>query len=132
MTITISKEERDALYERIVVRLSGIDDVHRVVEQEDWGAAQALGQEFSDLLRFVCSDLGWGEGPRSSLTLSTPADVLARAAAIVRDLAKADADQFESDRRHAEELEREAAYLRETCERLLEEIESGLPGDRAE
>jgi hypothetical protein len=128
MTITITKQERDALYERIVVRLNGIDDVHRVVEQEDWDAAQELGQEFSDLLRFVCGDLGWGEGPRSDLTLSTPADVLGRAAAAVRDLAKEDAAQFESERRAAEELEMEAIYLRQTCERLLGEIGSGPSG----
>ncbi|HEU5061876.1 MAG TPA: hypothetical protein VFT79_01845 [Solirubrobacterales bacterium] len=40
MRITINKEERDALYERFVLRINGIDRVHRVVEQEDWEAAQ--------------------------------------------------------------------------------------------
>ncbi|HEU5064067.1 MAG TPA: hypothetical protein VFT79_13090 [Solirubrobacterales bacterium] len=123
MTITLTKEERDALYERIVVRLNGIDDIHQVVEQEDWDAAQRLGQEFSDLLRFVCSDLGWGEASQPQLTLSAPPDVLSRAATIVRDLAQADANQFESERRDLEVLESEAAYLRQTCERLLAELQ---------
>jgi hypothetical protein len=80
MSITISAEERDALYDRIVLRLNGIGDVHTVVQQENWEAAQRLGTEFSDLLRLVYTDLEWGEGERRERTLNTPADVLARAA----------------------------------------------------
>lgn len=124
MTIVITGEDRDALYERIVIRLNGIDDVYRAVEQEDWASAQELGQEFSDLLRFVCADLGWGKRTDESLHLSTPPDVLARAAEVLRDLARSDAAHFESERRDAEEQESEARSLQQTCERLLEELQS--------
>lgn len=124
MTIAIKGEERDALYERIVMRLNGLDDVYRVIERGDWEAAQRLGQEFSDLLRFVCADLGWGERADESLRLGTPPDVLARAAAVLRDLARSDAAHFESERREAEEQENGARYLQETCERLLGELQS--------
>jgi hypothetical protein len=123
MSITITKEERDALYERIVTRLNGIDGVYRAVEEEDWGEAQKLGQEFSDLLRFVCEDLGWGEGAEESLDLKAPADVLARAAVTLRDLAKDDASHFEGERRGAEEHEGEARNLQQVCERLLGELQ---------
>jgi hypothetical protein len=123
MTITITKEERDALYERIVVRLNGLDDVNRVVEQGDWGEAQKLGQEFSDLLRFVCSDLGWGERGEETLSLSTPHDVLTRSAEAIRDLARCDVKQFESERQAAEELEKEAHYLQQACERILGDLQ---------
>lgn len=123
MTIVITGEDRDALYERIVMRLNGIDDVYRAVEQEDWASAQELGLEFSDLLRFVCADLGWGERADESLPLSTPPDVLARAAEVLRDLAKNDAAHFESERRDAEVQENEARSLAKTCERLLREIQ---------
>ena len=122
MSITITKEERDALYERIVMRLNGIDGVYRAVEEEDWEEAQKLGQEFSDLLRVVCEDLGWGEGAEGSLDLDAPADVLARAAATLRDLARTDAGHFEGERRGAEEQESEARNLQRVCERLLEKI----------
>lgn len=124
MTIAITGGERDALYERIVMRLNGIDDVYRAVEQEDWASAQELGQEFSDLLRFVCADLGWGERADESLPLTAPPDVLTRAAEVLRDLARSDAAHFESERRDAEAQENEARYLQETCERLLGELRS--------
>lgn len=124
MTIVITGEDRDALYERIVMRLNGIDDVYRAVEHEDWASAQELGQEFSDLLRFVCADLGWGERAAESLRLSAPPDVLTRAAEVLRNLARSDAAHFESERRDAEEQENEARYLQEACERLLEELQS--------
>lgn len=123
MTIVITGEDRDALYERIVMRLNGIDDVYRAVEQEDWASAQELGQEFSDLLRFVCSDLGWGERTDESLSLTAPPDVLTRAAEVLRDLARSDAAHFESERRDAEAQENEARDLEKTCERLLEQLQ---------
>lgn len=62
MTIVITGEDRDALYERIVMRLNGIDDVYRAVEQEDWASAQELGLEFSDLLRSSAPTWDGGRG----------------------------------------------------------------------
>lgn len=123
MSITITKEERDALYERIVMRLNGIDDVYRAVEQGDWASAQKLGQEFSDLLRFVCSDLGWGEGTEETLDLSTPPDVLSRAAKTLREMAETERAHFESESRQAAEGASEARYLQQTCDRLLGELQ---------
>jgi hypothetical protein len=124
MSITITGDERDALYERIVMRLNGIDGVYRAVEEGDWAAAQELGLEFSDLLRFVCSDLGWGERAEESVPLSTPPDVLSHAVEVVRDLAKSDGAHFEAEKRDAEAQENEARYLQRTCDRLLGELGS--------
>jgi hypothetical protein len=122
MSITITREERDALYKRIVVQLNGIDGVYRAVEDEDWATAQSLGQEFSALLRLVCEDLGWGAGEEGALTLSTPPDVLARAAGSLRDLARRDRIHYEEESKSAEEKADEARYLEQTCERLLGDI----------
>lgn len=119
MSTTITREERDALYDRIVVHLSGIDGVYRAVEDEDWAAAQELGQEFSDLLRLVCEDLGWGSEAGETLALSTPPDVLARAAGVLRDLAGSDRMHYEQESKSADEQAAEARYLEQTCERLL-------------
>jgi hypothetical protein len=122
MSITISAQERDALYERIVVRLNGIDSVYQAVAEEDWSTAQELGEEFSDLLRLVCSGLGWGERPGESFELSTPPDVIRRVASSLRVLARRDLVHQESESRHAEEKAGEAHYLRQTCDRLLSKI----------
>jgi hypothetical protein len=119
MSISITKEERDALYDRIIVRLSGIDDVYGAVEDEDWAVAQSLGQEFSALLRLVCEDLGWGVGEEETLTLTTPPDVLSHAAGSLRDLARRDRMHYEDESKSAGEKADEACYLEQTCERLL-------------
>jgi hypothetical protein len=124
MSITITREERDALYRRITTRLNGIDDVYRAVEDEDWEAAQKLGQEFSDLLRFVCTDIGWGEGTGESVRLAAPPDVVARAVGAVREMARADGSHFAGERQAAEEQEHEALDLQRTCERLLRDLRS--------
>jgi len=123
MSLTITGAERDALYERIVMRLNGIDGVYRAIEEEDWAAAQELGREFSDLLRFVCEDLGWGEGAKETIPLSTPPDVLSHAVEVVSGLARADGAHFEAEKRDVEAQENEARYLQQTCERLLEKLE---------
>lgn len=124
MSITISREERDALYHRIIVRMSGINDVYRAIEEEDWEAAQRLGQEFSDLLRLICEDLEWGEGEGEEFKLNTPPDVLLRAAAALGREARFDREHFEDEFRDAEESVRGARYLEQACERILREVES--------
>jgi hypothetical protein len=123
MSIAITRQERDALYERILIRLSGIDGVFRAVEGEDWDTAQKLGQEFSDLLRLVCEDLGWGEGTAERLELKTPPDVLRRAASVLGHIAKHDREHHEDERRDAEENIQEARFLEQACERIVRELE---------
>lgn len=119
MSIRISAEERDALYERILLRLNGIEDVYRAVEHEDWEAAQRLGLEFSDLLRFVCDDLGWGEEASRSLALATPPDVLRRAAGVIKEWVTVERLKHERERDEAAEGVAEAQLLQEACERIL-------------
>lgn len=121
MSPTITGEERDALYHRIVIRLNGIDDVYRAVDEEDWSSAQDLAVEFSDLLRLLWADLGWGEGAGRPLTLSAPPDVLKRAADSLRKLAHADRAHYESEGRSIRERVDEARHLEQICERLLSE-----------
>ena len=74
MSVRITAAERDALYEQIYVRLSGIDEV--------WMAAEAGGLRSGptgwrassrDDLRLILDDLGWGEGSGEPLELTTPA-----------------------------------------------------------
>lgn len=124
MSITISAEERDVLYERSVLRLNGIEDVYVAVEHGDWKAAQRLGLEFSDLLRFVCDDLGWGEQERQSLALSTPPDVLRRVAGIVKEWVTFERLKHERERDESAEGVAEAQHLQETCERILGDLEA--------
>jgi hypothetical protein len=119
MSITISPEERDELYGRIVVRLTGIDDVFLAVEEGDWAKAQRLGEEFSALLRLVCSDLGWGEGGNDDLSLQTPPEILRRAIASLQEMARHERARLEGEGdKIAEELG-ETRRFEEACQRIL-------------
>lgn len=121
MSPTISGEEREALYCRAVVRLNGIDALNSAIDEENFDAAHRLAQEFSDLLRLLWEDLGWGEKDIGSVTLSTPPDVLARAAGFLRELARADRRLYEDERWKIQERVDEVASLEQTCERLIGE-----------
>ena len=78
MTLRISAAHRDALYEQILDRLSGIGDVWLKVSGGDFEGATKLGEEYADDLRLILDDLGWGEGLGRSIELSAPPDVLRR------------------------------------------------------
>jgi hypothetical protein len=79
MAVTITAEQRDALYDRIFNRLSGIDDVWLAASRADYDTAGRLGREYSDELRLVLDDLGWGDGPGGEhVELTTDSDVLRR------------------------------------------------------
>ncbi|HVD86713.1 MAG TPA: hypothetical protein VNB59_04830, partial [Solirubrobacterales bacterium] len=58
--ITITADQRDAVYDAVLTHLSGIGDLLLVVEENDLERAYRLGREFSDDLRLVLDDLGWG------------------------------------------------------------------------
>ncbi len=86
MAVTITAEQRDALYDRILNRLSGIDDVWMAASSADYDTADRLGREYSDELRLVLDDLGWGDGPGGeAIELTTEVDVLRRVFGRLRD-----------------------------------------------
>jgi hypothetical protein len=72
VTLTITAEQRDALYDHILDRLSGIEDVCTAAKKGDFNTADRLGQEFSDIFQLVLNDLRWGEGAGGPVELTTP------------------------------------------------------------
>jgi hypothetical protein len=118
--ITISAEERDLLYHRIMIHLSGIDAVWLAARHEDFAAADRLGRQFSDELQLVLDDLGWGETRGDEpVQLSSPPDVVRRVIEHLRDLASAE-DVDDRKSREATRLEEEEVReVQEVCVRLL-------------
>lgn len=118
--ILISSEERTAIYERILLHLSGIDAVWLAAEAQDFQTAERLGQEYCDELRLLMEGLGWGEGPsEESIELTCPPDVVKRVMRRLR--AAVDAlDQEEQEARAVvEESEEENRRVRAACDRIL-------------
>jgi hypothetical protein len=61
MAVTITAEQRDALYDRTLDRLSGIDDVWLGASRADYDTADRLGREYSHELRLVVQARNWAE-----------------------------------------------------------------------
>lgn len=78
MTLSLTARERDALYEEVLISLSGIDDVWRAISTEAFDRASRVGREQSDNLRLILDDLGWGGESAEVVELTTPTDVLER------------------------------------------------------
>jgi len=123
VSVRITAAERDALYEQIVVRLSGIDEVWMAVEAEDYAQAERVGREFSDNLRLILDDLGWGNGSGEPLELATPPDVLQRVCTRIQGSAEAQRRMEEEERARGQEREEQTRRVLETCRRVLGELD---------
>ncbi|MGE0065770.1 MAG: hypothetical protein AB7F97_09160 [Solirubrobacterales bacterium] len=50
MTITISAEQREALYIQVLDHLSGLSDLWLAIDARDFEKADALGRAFADVI----------------------------------------------------------------------------------
>jgi hypothetical protein len=87
MSTTITAAQRDALYDQILDRLSGIGDIEVAIQAEKYDDAERIGREYSDDLRLLLDDLGIGDGNGKPVELSTPSEVLRRVLPRLRRLA---------------------------------------------
>jgi hypothetical protein len=125
VTVTITSEQRDALYDRILDRLSGIGDVWLAASTENYGTAERLGREYSDDLRLVLDDLGWGERPHTAaIELTTPPDVLRRVFGRLRDSAPGERDRLQEEWAEGRELEERNRLVSEACQVVLAALDT--------
>lgn len=125
MAVMITAEQRDALYDQILDRLSGIGDVWLAASAEDYETADRLGREYSDELRLVHDDLGWGDGPHEeTIRLAAPADVLRRVFGRLRESAMGERAQSAPRWAESRKHEERNRLVFEACEAVL----GGLDG----
>ena len=122
MTIRLSVAHRDALYEHILNRLSGINDLWKAVEARDYERATRFGWEYSDFLRLILDDLDWGDGPGRSVELSAPPDVLGRVFSVLRDLAVGLQASEAADLAQLREHEERNNLVIEACDSVLADL----------
>jgi hypothetical protein len=125
MSPTISAAQRDALYDQILDRLSGIGDIEIAIEAENYGAAERLGREYSDDLRLLLDDLGFGDGAEGAVELTTPPCVLRRVLPRLRSLAEQHTARLVQEQAQARGIERRNRLVAETCARVLAELRTG-------
>lgn len=119
---TITPDQRNALYERVLVDISGMGQLSSVLEREDYEAAYRLARVYSDDLLLVLTDLGWGKPAIGPKHLKSPPDVLLRTLTRFHtealDEQRAEAEPLSGVRKQLEENE----AVRKTCDELLAEL----------
>jgi hypothetical protein len=123
MTLTVTGQQRDALYEEIVDRLSGIGDVWLAVRAQNYDVAQRLAQDYCDDLRLVTDDLGWGDGVGETIELSSPPDLLRRALSRWRDAAVSLDSGQERERTELRDAEQRNRLVVEACQQVLADLD---------
>lgn len=124
-TAIITGEQRDAIYDLLVGRLTFLSDLLKAVEQEDFETARRLAREFTEDFRLL-ADLGWGPDQRSEISLTIPAAnliaILERLRAEAQGGLSESAEERES--REAEEASRRSWRLVvDTASELLAELQ---------
>jgi len=122
MTLVLTAAERDALYEQVLVDLSGIGDVWLAIEAEDYEAADRLGRGYSDELRLVLDDLRWGPESSASVELTSSPEVLRRVFSRVAQLAAGQRESEEAERETADARASRNRLVIATCRRVLESL----------
>lgn len=130
--VTISAEDRDLIYHRILLHLSGIDAVWLAARHRDFARADQLSQEFCDELHLVMDDLGWGDTRGDApVELSSPREVLRRVFERMRDVAAEEDQHMQKGERaqldNPREREDENRQVRAVCERVLAALERSAP-----
>lgn len=122
MTVRITAAERNAFYDELFVRLSGLDSIWLSAQQGEYEVADRLAREFADDLRLIFDDLGWGEGSGEPLELATAPDVLRRIVTRLQVAAEAQQMQLEQERAERQRQEKKAQRLMDACRRVLAEL----------
>jgi hypothetical protein len=128
VTVTITHAQRDAVYDQILDRLSGIDDIWIAASKADFETADRLGREYSDELRLVLDDLGWGDGPEpETIELTTAPDVLRRVFGRMRETAAGERARRQAGWIETRVLEERNRLVGEACETVLAGLDSKEP-----
>ena len=122
MKATISAEQRDALYDQILDRLTGIGDIEVSIRSGRFEAAERLGREYCDDLRLLVDDLGFGESDGEPVAPTAPAEVLRRTLTRLRDLALGHAASQEAEFAELRQIRDRSRLIAEACASVLDEL----------
>ncbi len=119
MSHTITAAQRDALYDQILDRLSGIGDIELAIQSENYTTAERLGREYSDDLRLLLDGLGIGDGNGDPVELTAPPEVLRRVLPRLRKQARNHTASLEPELIEASEVTERNRLVSEACEAVL-------------
>lgn len=126
MAVTISAEQRDAIYDRVLDRLSGIGDIFIAADSGDFETADRLAREYSDELRLVSDSLGWGPKSASeTIEMEAPPELLRRVFERLREVGASEREAQASGWAEARSLEKRNLLVDEACATVLNVVGEG-------
>lgn len=121
---TITAAERDLLYDRNLINLSGIESVWLAAHHRDYAAADRLGRQYSDELLIVLDDLGWGETRGTQpVLLTSPPDLIRRVIESLRGVVEAEDADERREREAMRKAREENQEVRAMCEVVLGQLD---------
>jgi hypothetical protein len=130
MSLTITAAQRDALYDQILDRLSGIGDIELAIQAENYDDAERMGRDYSDDLRLLLTDLGIGDGDGQPVALTTSPDVLRRVLSRLRERAEKHSASLEPEWSEARNIKERNRLVSEACEAVLADLDGTATGSR--
>jgi hypothetical protein len=130
MSATITSEQRDALYDQILDRLSGIGDIELAIRSEDYDNAERLGREYCDDLRLLLDDLGLGDETDEPVELTAPPGVLRRVLSRLRQIAENHTAGLEPEWIEIATVRERNRLVSEACESVLASLDGAQASDR--
>ena len=130
--IEIAAHQRNALYELVLDRLSGVGDISTELNNKDYAAAERIATRFGEDFRLM-RDLGWDPNDdRETVRLTMPPLDLVRIAKRLRDDARGGIAGLEHERDSVGPPKFIEGYriIQETCEDILMGVPAELdPGE---
>jgi hypothetical protein len=123
MSLTVTAAQRDALYDQILDRLSGIGDIEVAIQAENYDDAERIGREYSDDLRLLLDDLGIGDGNGEPVELTAPPAVLRRVLPRLRQLALDYTAALKPEMVEVQEVSERNRLVSEACESVLADLD---------
>jgi hypothetical protein len=130
MSLTITAAQRDALYDQILDRLSGIGDIELAIQAENYDDAERIGRNYSDDLRLLLDDLGIGDGDGEPVELTTSPEVLRRVLPRLRQLALNYTAALKPEMVEVQEVSERNRLVSEACEAVLADLDGTPTGSR--
>lgn len=122
MSITITAAQRDALYDQILDRLTGIGDIEMAIRTGNLEEAERLAREYADDLQLLVNDLGVGEGTGEAIALISPPQVLRRVLLRLRELAVGHAASLEDALEEIQRIRVRSRHIADACASVLDEL----------
>jgi hypothetical protein len=127
--LTITRAQRDAIYEMVISHLTAIGDVWLCIDRREFASAKRLGREFAEDLRLL-EDLGWSETiDREAVALTVPPDELTRTLARLHRDAAGSLGSYVSRPKGDEQLAQRDVAASEALGEILSELARPAGGE---